>query len=101
MYMANVAAVACREAQAEVDKARKSKNNKYSYHVNVNHAIGALKDHFIMAVLEPNECVRGDKVERILFLLQKHVVPTRPDRSIPRNPSPRRAKFRHNRKSNC
>jgi hypothetical protein len=101
MYMTNVAAVACREAQIDVDKARDGKHNKYSYHVNRNHAIGTLKDHFILAVLDSNRWRRGYKVERILFLLAQHVAPTRPERSIPRNPAPRIAKFRHNKKSNC
>ena len=100
MYMTNIAAIACHEAQADVDKAHEQKNNKYDYHVNVNHAIGTLKDRFILAVLEPSPWIRRKKVSRILFLLAKHAVPTRPDRSIPRNPVPRKAKFRHNRKSN-
>ena len=101
MYMTNVAAVACREAQADVDKSREMKDNKYDYHVNVSHAIGTLKDRFIMAVLEPDCQLRGQKVKRILLLLAEHVVPTRPGRSVPRNSSPRKAKYRHNKKSNC
>lgn len=101
MHMSNVAAVACREAQAQVDEAQKLKDNKYDYHVNVNHAIGTLKDRFILALLEPNATVRSYKVKRILRILIEHVVPTRPDRSRFRNPVPRKAKFRHNRKSNC
>lgn len=101
MYMSNVLAVACREAQADVDAARELKDNKYSYHVNVSHAIGTLKDRFILAVLEPNPQIRRKKVMRILSLLAEHAVPARPDRSKPRNRSPRRAKFRHNRKLNC
>lgn len=101
MYMSNVAAVACWEAQDVVDEARKLKASKYYYHVNVNHVIGTLKDRFILAILEPNPLVRDHKVNRILWLLIHHVVPSRPGRSIPRNPIPRKAKFRHNRKSNC
>jgi len=101
MYMSNVAAVACWEAQDEVDEARKLKANKYYYHVNVNHAIGTLKDRFVLAILEPYAMVRRYKVKRILWLLIHHVIPTRPGRSAPRNPIPRKAKFRHNRKSNC
>ncbi|MCL1976449.1 MAG: hypothetical protein FWG61_09860 [Firmicutes bacterium] len=101
MYMSNVVAVACREAQADVDGTRELKDNKYSYHVNVNHAIGTLKDRFILAILEPNPHIQRRKVMRILSLLAEHAVPTRPDRSKPRNHSPRRAKFRHNRKLNC
>jgi len=101
MYMSNIVAIACWEAQADVDKKRELKENKYDYHVNVSHAIGTLKDRFILALLEPNRWRRGRKVERILLLLAEHAVPTRPDRSLPRNSVPRKAKFRHNKKSNC
>jgi hypothetical protein len=101
MLMSNTVAAACWEAQADVDGERELKGNKYSYHVNVNLAIGAFKDRFVLAMLEPNPRKRTKKVRRILYLLTQHVVPTRPGRSLPRNPSPRKAKFRHNRKSNC
>jgi hypothetical protein len=101
MFMSNIVAISCWEAQAEVDDERELKSNKYSYHVNVSHAIGTLKDRFILALLEPNPHIRRIKVRQILSLMAKHAVPTRPNRSLPRNKSPRRAKFRHNRKSNC
>jgi hypothetical protein len=101
MYMSNIAAIAIWEAQAVVEDERSDKNNKYDYHVNANLAIGTLKDRFIMAILEENPRARSKLVKRILFLLKFDPEPTRPDRSIPRNPNPRRAKFRHNRKSNC
>jgi len=101
MYMSNVIAVARWDAQADVDEERELKDNKYSYHVNSNHAIGAFKDRFILALLEPNPRFRRNRVTRILYLLKGNAVPTRPGRSIPRNPSPRKAKFFHNRKSNC
>jgi len=101
MYMSNVAAVACWEAQSDVDEVRELKDNKYNYHVNVSHAIGTLKDRFIMALLEPNLRNRRKKITQIIFLMSHHPVPTRPDRFVPRNPNPRKAKFRHNRKLNC
>jgi hypothetical protein len=101
MYMSNIAAVACWEAQIDVDGERELKNNKFKYHVNVNNAIGALKDRFILAVLEENPRLQRKKVNRILLLLSKSVTPTRPERSAPRNSSPRKAKHQHNRKSNC
>ena len=101
MYIANVIAVARWEAQVEVDDAREQKNNKYEYHVNVSHAVGVFKDRFILALLEPNPRLRRKKIGRILNLMSEHPAPTRPGRSFPRNPSPRKAKFRHNRKLNC
>jgi hypothetical protein len=101
MYMSNILAVACWEAQADVDKVRVIKNNKYTYHVNMNHAIGTLKDRFILSVIEPNTWIRCCKIKKIIRLLIEHVTPSRPERSLPRNPIPRKAKFRHNIKSNC
>ena len=101
MYMSNIAAIACWDAQERADKAREMKDNKYDYQINVNHAIGTLKDRFILAVLEPRRSLRNYKVDRILYLIAETVVPSRPDRSFPRNPYPRKAKFRHNKKSNC
>lgn len=101
MYMSNLIAIACWEAQEDVDDERTLKDNKYNYHVNVNLAVGTLKERFILALLEKNPRKRRKKVRRILFLIAQHPAPTRPDRSKPRNTSPRNAKFRHNRKSNC
>jgi len=101
MYMSNIAAVASWEAQETIDEIHESKDNKYDYHVNTNHAIGTLKDRFILALLEDNPLLRSKKIDRILNLMTKHYVPTRPDRSLPRKKSVRSAKFRHNRKSNC
>jgi hypothetical protein len=101
MFMSNVVAVACWEAQEEVDGERALKDNKYEYHTNASHAVGTLKDRFIEAILEPSPRKRRRMVARILYLLKYKPAPTRPGRSLPRNPYPRKAKFRHNRKSNC
>jgi hypothetical protein len=101
MYMANAISVAYWESQPIIEESRKLKDNTYNYHVNVNHAIGTFKDRFILAVLFPDPSLREKKIERILSLLTKHPVPTRPKRSRPRNKSPRKSKFHHNRKSNC
>jgi hypothetical protein len=101
MYMANAISVAYWESQSSIDEQRESKDNKYNYHVNVNQAIGAFKDRFILAVLEDDPIRRAQMIKRILRLVTKQPSPTRPNRSIPRNAHPRNAKFRHNRKSNC
>ena len=101
MYMSNVAAVARWEAQVDVDGERELKDNKYSYHVNASLSIGTLKNRFIMALLEPSPRLRRKAVRRIIFLMKEHPAPSRPGRSSPRNPTPRKAKYRHNRKINC
>jgi hypothetical protein len=101
MLISNLISIAYWEAQEDVEAARAQKDNKYDYHVNVSNAIGAFKDRFIIALLEPNSRLRKKRIGRIISLMVEHAVPTRPNRSLPRNPSPRKAKFRHNRKSNC
>jgi len=101
MLMSNIASVACWEAQSDADKSREHKNNKHYYKVNVNEAIGTLKDDFIIAVIETSERKRSKMLKRIIFLLAKSVVPSRTDRAVPRNKSYRTSKFRFNRKSNC
>jgi hypothetical protein len=97
----NVVAVAVHEAQPAVDRAREGKKNKHRYKVNVNHAIGTFKDRFIVALLESDPEKRAAQIEEILKLLCKHVVPERKGRSSPRKPSPRKARFHYNMKSNC
>jgi hypothetical protein len=99
--LSNTIAVAAKEAQPAVDKAREGKRNKHKYKVNVNHAIGVFKDRFIMVLLESDPEKRAAQIEEILRLLCKHVVPERKGRSSPRNPSPRKSRFHHNMKSNC
>jgi hypothetical protein len=101
MMLSNVIAVASREAQPVVDRAREGKNNKYRYRVNKNHAIGTFKDRFLLALLERNDEKRAEKTDEIIRLICEHAVPERKGRSIPRNPFPRKARFHHNLKSNC
>jgi hypothetical protein len=101
MMLSNVIAVARSEAQPIVDRAREGKGNKHRYKVNVNHSIGTFKDRFLLALLEDNDEKRCAKMEEIIRRLCEHVIPERKGRSISRNPSPRKAKFHHNMKSNC
>jgi hypothetical protein len=99
--LSNVIGVAANEAQPAVDRAREGKKNKHRYKVNVNHAVGAFKDRFILALLELDPEKRAAQTEKIIELLCKHAVPERKDRPSPRNPSPRKARFHYNMKSNC
>jgi len=99
--LSNIVAIGIQEAQPAVDLAREGKQNKHRYRVNVSHAIGAFKDCFILALLEPLPEKRAMKTNEIIQLLCKHATPDRKGRSIPRNTSPRKSKFHHNMKSNC
>jgi hypothetical protein len=100
VLLANMLAVSAHEAQPIIDIST-DKANKYCYKVNKNHAIGVLKDNLIAAIIEPNERKRSKLFRKIIFLIAKSKIPIRPDRSIMRNPSPRKANFHHNYKSNA
>jgi hypothetical protein len=87
-------------AQAEVEKEREGKENKYQYKVNMNHAVGVLKDRLILTLCEEDRKKRSEMFDGIIDTLKKRVIPIRPGRSLPRK-TPRKAKFHHNQKSNC
>jgi hypothetical protein len=102
MYLSNMASAFYWEAQEKVIAERKDKDqNKYEYHVNVNHEIGVLKDKFIAAIMEPDDTKRNKLIDKVIEQLSSRVTPFRPNRSVPRNKTPRKAKFHHNQKSNC
>ena len=100
MYLTNIAAAACWEAQALADETREGKNNKYEYNINVNHAVGVLKDRFIYA-LSLDADAAADEIDNIINLLALRVCPVKPERSFIRNPSPRKVKFHANSRSNA
>jgi hypothetical protein len=101
MYLSNIASVLYWEAQDKVIAERRDKDNKYEYHVNVNHEVGVLKDKLVAALVEENDGKRDQMVDAVIALLSSRVTPFRPDRSVPRNKTPRKVKFHHNQKSNC
>jgi hypothetical protein len=100
MVLTNLATDFVQEAQVEVSREQKKKNNKYHYKVNLNHAIGVLKDRLIQTLLEDDAKKRGEMFDEIIWLLERRIIPIRPNRSIPRM-SPHKVKFHHNHKSNC
>ena len=101
MYLTNVAAAAANDAQTEINEVRKGKNNKYRYQANINELIGTLKDRLILALTEDDTAVQDELIQEIIMEITRSVVPVRDNRSVPRNPSPRKSKFHHNRKTNC
>ena len=101
MFLANMACAFAHDAQIEVDNSRANKNNKYEYRVNINEAIGILKDEFILAVsFDIHSKDSGDCVQHIVETLANYVRPVRSSRSNPRKP-PRSSRFHHNQKLNC
>jgi hypothetical protein len=101
ILLQNAVVVAANEAQPNVEEERQYKQNKYEYKVDINHAVGVFKDKFIGAMLIDDPDKRAEQLLSIITQLTKKVVPKRPNRSIPRNPCPRRANFHFNQKSNC
>jgi hypothetical protein len=99
--LSNIVAVAIGEAQPVIDAGQEGKENKYEYSVNVNQAIGTFKDSYIKALMIMNPIIRNIKLTSIVMRLVRNTVPVRPNRSIKRNPNPRKSNFHHNRKSNC
>ena len=100
-FLSNMLFIAAAEVQPIIDEIREDKENKYDCQVNVNHAVGVFKDRFIMALLDPDPLRKSQTVEKILRLLKAHVTPVRPNRTVERNPNPRKANFHFNKKSNC
>jgi hypothetical protein len=100
-FLSNLVAVAAAQARPIIDEAMEDKDNKYEYQVNINRAVGVFKDRLILALLEDNPLIRAYRVTMIIKRLTKGLTPIRPDRSVPRNPNPRKANFHFNQKSNC
>lgn len=101
MYLANVAAAAAIDARPDIESERGGKDNKYQYKANINELIGILKDRFVAALTEESAEKQIELINNIIKEVKGSVVPKRDNRSIPRNSSPRKTKFHHNRKVNC
>jgi hypothetical protein len=100
MYLTNLVAAFAFDAKEEIADARKDKDNKYEYKANLNELIGILKDRFVFAISQRSFRVQSRLLNEISEEVRRYVVPIRPDRTVPRNPSPRDAKFHHNQKAN-
>jgi hypothetical protein len=100
LFLANVASAAVHDAEPIITKERINKNNKYTYHANVNEAIGVLKDRLVLAFAVDDPDYQNDTLEAIVVEIKSFVVPYKPNRSYPRDSS-RKARFHHNRKANC
>jgi hypothetical protein len=99
MYLCNLAAVAKEEANAEIQKERKDKTNRYEYVPNLSNVIATLRDYFARACFAQSAEERQNYLNFIMAAIKRAVVPIRPNRAIQRPVSPRKSKFHHNRKS--
>jgi hypothetical protein len=100
MVLTNLVADFAGEAQVIVEEEQKGQGNKYQYKVNINHAIGVLKDRLIITLCEEDRKKRREMLDEITDILKKRIIPIRHNRSFPRT-IPRNVKFHHNQKSNC
>jgi len=101
MYLTNVVAAATIDVQPKITDTRKDKDNKYEYKANTNELIGVLKDRFVLALSYDEPSKQTAAVQCIIDEISGSVIPRRVNRSNPRNPSPRKVKFHHNRRVNC
>ena len=101
MYLTNMVAIFKAEADQEIREQRKDKDNKYEYKANTNEIVGAFKDRFILACLEPSPSKSSRMIDRIFSEIKKAVIPIRPNRTLPRPTSVRRMKHYHNQKCNA
>ena len=99
LYQVNALAALKHDAQIKVDKERNNRDNKYFYQVNNNEAIDIFKSHFAQSILGSSAKKMQASLRKMVESSSRAVVPVRPDRSIPRNPFPRKSKFHHNQKS--
>jgi hypothetical protein len=90
MYLTNIAAAAQKDVQEDIENARKDKGNKYRYKANLNEIIGVLKDRFVFALAQDSQDEQKAMIDLIIQEIKRHVVPIRPNRSVPRNSSARK-----------
>lgn len=102
MTVANMIASCVREANRNVKKKRRGKENIYEYKVNVNHAIGIFKDRLIRVVMEEDRIARRYLMSELVRRIERRVIPIRLNRNVIRKECNRKgSRFHHNHKSNC
>ena len=98
MYLSNMAAIAKEEANADVQKERENKKNRYEYVPNLSQVIATLREYLARACFAKSPEERVSYLNFIMAAIKRSVVPIRPNRTIQRPASPRKSKFHHNRK---
>ncbi|MDR2659665.1 MAG: hypothetical protein LBC27_06730, partial [Spirochaetaceae bacterium] len=101
MTVSNMLASSLREANRKGEKAAGTKERKYEYRANVNHAVGVLKDRLIGILIADDRFVRKHLYEELVEEIKRRVVPVRPNREVARKEYLKKPHFHHNRKSNC
>lgn len=84
MYLANMVALAKRDANQVIEEDYKEKGLKYEYKVNTNILIGKLKDILITLISINNPWKRSRMLKFIQEEIERNVIPIRPDRTFER-----------------
>ena len=84
IYLANMVALAKKDANRIIEEENKDKNLKYEYKVNTNILIGKLKDSLIMMLLEKKPRKRKKILNQITDEIARNTIPIRPNRKCER-----------------
>jgi len=101
MTLANLVAIAKKEADELIQKKCENKNNRRKQIPNVSQLVGSLKNDFILACMLPSDALCSIEIDRIIKQISKAVTTVRPDRPPrPRKILPKKKLYPINRKSN-
>ena len=84
MYLANMVALAKKDANQVIEEEYKEKGLKYEYKVNTNVLIGKLKDTLITMISTNSPWKRSRMLKHIEEEIERNVIPVRPDRKFER-----------------
>lgn len=85
MYLANMVALAKKDANQIIKEDYKNKNLKFEYKVNTNILIGKLKDTLITMIITRNPWKRSKILKSIQGEIERNIIPIRPGRKFARN----------------
>ena len=80
MYLANMVALAKKDANQVIKEDCKNKNLKFEYKVNTNVLIGKLKDTLIIMIITRNPWNRSKILKSIQGEIERNIIPIRPGR---------------------
>ena len=98
LYLANLAGIMAYDLRDEIAAAHNSPENLYTYRLNVNQTIAALRQSTVEMLMLSTNKRRGKMLDYIANRLMSAVVPVRNGRSNPRKVSHAFSKYPQNRK---
>jgi hypothetical protein len=84
MYLANMVALAKKDANRVIKENHKDKSLKHTYKVNTNVLIGKLKDTLIEMLITKNPWKRSRILREIQEEIARNIIPIRPNRKFNR-----------------